>query len=291
MKIYKEIKDVEDLKYYDVSSSNPIMLKLQKSERKRLYHYTTKDGAKGILTSNKLWITQSEFLDDTTEIKYISFVLGGVILYLKENKELYDIGVDGQFYVYEAIIETLIGLRETYIYGPPIKGGNLYILSLTENKNNKYLIENYCRKDGVIFEFENNINNVFKKDKNMFTIFSAKVEYDYRRQMTLILEDINEFYSELLSNLIKEKKVDFMELKETIKSVIYAKIINYSFFFKNSKFSKEEEYRMLFIMPEEYKSILENRRIKYNKEIPYIEIEFNIESLLNKNIISEFLKI
>lgn len=279
----KEIKDVTKLKYYDISSKNPIMLKLETSKRKRLYHYTTKTGAKGILESNTLWVTHSNFLDDVTEIKYISFVLEGVIRYLYENKELYDLGVNGQFYIYEAIIKTLEALRETYKYGAPITGGNIFILSLTENRNNEFLYKNYCGNDGAVLEFSNEINNMFKDNKYVSCVFSAKVEYDYERQMTLLIEDINEFYSELLNNLIKEKIVNYTELIETVKSVIYIKIINYSFFFKHFSFINEEEYRVIFLA-EEDNNLMKYRK-KLNRKIPYIEVNFNNDNLLQTQFI------
>ena len=66
---------------------------------------------------------------------------------------------------------------------------------------------------------------MFKANKYILPIFSAKVEYAYEKQMTLLLEDINEFYSELLNNLINEKTVDYMEIIETVKSIITIKII------------------------------------------------------------------
>ncbi|SMC19895.1 hypothetical protein SAMN02745134_00957 [Clostridium acidisoli DSM 12555] len=104
----EQIKDLDDLKYYEVTKDNPVMIKLEKSERKKLYHYTSKIAAKGIKDSQSFWVTHSSFLDDPTEIKYISHVLDGVIMYLEQNKEAYDSGVDGQFYVYEAIIKILL---------------------------------------------------------------------------------------------------------------------------------------------------------------------------------------
>ncbi|NEZ46515.1 hypothetical protein FDF74_04705 [Clostridium niameyense] len=273
------------VKYYEVTQKNPIIMKLETSKRKKLYHYTNKIGAKGILESNSLWVTHSNFLDDTTEIKYISIVLDGVIMYLNQNKELYDMGITGQVYIYEAIIKTLEALRETYKKGVPINGGDLYLLSLTENKNNKYLFENYCRQGGAVLEFRNNIDDMFKQNKYIFTTFSAKVVYDYAEQMTLILKDINEFYLELLSNLIKEKTVDYMEMIETVKSIITIKIINYSFFFKRIKFSKEEEYRVVFLVAEDYNNEFVKYRTKSAIEIPYIEAKFKKKSLIKAKFI------
>lgn len=273
------MRDIMNLKYYEVTKKNPVIMKLEKSKRKKLYHYTNGIGANGILKSNSLWVTHSNFLDDTTEIKYISVVLEGVILYLNQNKELYDMGITGQWYIYEAIIKTLEALKETYKDGAPIVGADIFLLQLTENKNNKYLLENYCRQDGAVLEFRNNIDEMFKANKYILPIFSAKVEYAYEKQMTLLLEDINEFYSELLNNLINEKTVDYMEIIETVKSIITIKIMNYSFFFKHFKFSKEEEYRVVFLVSEDYNDGFIKYRIKSDREIPYIEVNFKKKSL------------
>ena len=275
----EKMRDIMNLKYYEVTKKNPVIMKLEKSKRKKLYHYTNGIGANGILKSNSLWVTHSNFLDDTTEIKYISVVLEGVILYLNQNKELYDMGITGQWYIYEAIIKTLEALKETYKDGAPIVGADIFLLSLTENKNNKYLLENYCRQDGAVLEFRNNIDEMFKANKYILPIFSAKVEYAYEKQMTLLLEDINEFYSELLNNLINEKTVDYMEIIETVKSIITTKIINYSFFFKHFKFSKEEECRVVFLVSEDYNDGFIKYRIKSDREIPYIEVNFKKKSL------------
>ncbi len=280
-----ELRDATCLEYYEVTEKNPINMKLEISRREKLYHYTTEKGAKGILENNSLWITHCNFLDDITEIKYISFVLEGVILYLRDNKELYDMGINGQFYIYEAIIKTLEALKEIFKIGTPIRGGNLFILSLSENKNNEYLIENYCGQNGAIFEFKNNIEDMFKENKYIYPTLSAKVEYDFEKQMTILLEDINEFYSEILNNLISKKIVDYMEMVETIKSIIYIKIINYSFFFKHSHFYKEEEYRVVFLVEEDSNRKKIKYRTKSNKKIPYIEVNFKNESLYNVRFI------
>lgn len=275
----EKIRDIRTLKYYEVIQKNPVIMKLEKSKRKKLYHYTNGIGANGILKSNTLWVTHSNFLDDTTEIKYISVVLDGVIMYLNQNKELYNMRITGQWYIYEAIIKTLEALKETYKDGAPIIGGEIFLLSLTENKNNEYLLKNYCGQDGYVLEFRNNIHDIFKGNKHIFPIFSAKVEYDYGKQMKLLLEDINKFYSELLNNLINEKTVDYIEIIETIKSIITIKIINYSFFFKHFKFSKEEEYRVVFLVSEDYNDVFIKYRIKSDREIPYIEVNFKKKSL------------
>ena len=278
-----ELKDVTKLKYYEISSNNPIEAKLGISKGKRLYHYTDKDAAQGILESNALWVTHSSFLDDITEIRYISLVLEGVIRYLYENKELYDTGVKGQFYVYEAIIKTLEALKKTYKHGAPITGGNIFILSLTEDGDNEFLYKNYSKANGAVLEFKNDVNSMFIDNKYLYAIQPTKVEYDLGNQMTLLLEDINEFYAEVLNNLIREKTVNYMELVEMIKSVIYIKVINYSFFFKHFNFAKEKECRVIFLVDEAFGEVRYRKRT--DRHIPYIVVDLGKNILLGSRFI------
>ena len=70
-----------------------------------------------------------------------------------------------------------------------------------------------------------------------------------------------------------------LEIIETIKSIITIKIINYSFFFKHFKFSKEEEYRVVFLVSEDYNDVFIKYRIKSDREIPHIEVNFKKKSL------------
>lgn len=279
----REMRNIEDLKYYEVTSDNPIIIKLESFEEKNVYHYTTNIGVKSILKNNCLWVTRSDYLDDKSEIKYISKVLTGVVAYLKTNKELYDVGIKGQYDILESIIKTLEALREIYKVTAPIMGGDIYLLSLTANKSNKFLLENYAGENGAILEFANGIDTMFEEDRvsdYKISTFCAKVVYDYAKQMTLILEDINEFYRELITNLINIKgSIDFFEVVETIKSVIYLKIINYSLFFKDEKFSKEEECRIAFLVENDNSEGFIKHRAKGNKMVPYIEVKFRKESL------------
>ncbi|HHX59374.1 MAG TPA: hypothetical protein GX707_01350 [Epulopiscium sp.] len=254
-------------------------------KEKKVYHYTSEFGAKGILESNSLWITHSSFLDDTAEVKYISKVLKGVLIYLFKHKEHYGMGVGRGFYVYEFIINTLQALKETYKQGAPITGGNLFLLSLTENKANQYLSDNYCREKGAILEFTNNLNDMFKNEDYTFPVFSARVKYEYSEQMTILLEDINEFYAEIGNNLCAYETIDWKEVAETVKLIINLKILHYSFFFKDYKFHKEEEYRVMFLVEEDSESMPVKYRIKSGRQIPYIELKFNKESLIQAKFV------
>jgi len=278
--IGEKLKEIDNLRYYDVSDKNPLMVKLRISDKRKLYHYTSLESGKNILKSSSFWVTRCDGLDDKTEIKYISHVLNGVIMYFEQNKDLYCIRAKEKYTIIEIIIRTLKALSDMYKKGAPIIGANLYLLSLSENKNNKYLKENYCRNNGIILEFKNDIQELFGSDDKIHVKLTAKVEYSYRKQMELIIEDINEFFSEFLANLINEREVNFVDIFETIRTVIYTKVINYSFFFKNEYFSEEEEYRVAFIVKDNNSMI--KYRMKSGRPISYI-----VANIKNKNMISK----
>lgn len=272
----KEVVDLDNIKYYEVTTKNPILMKLHESKMDKLYHYTTYNGAKNIFKNNSLWITQSNFLDDASEIKYISNVVEGVITYLKDNKKLYHVGFEWQDYIYDDIIKVLEAVSNIYRTESPIIDGNIFLLSLTENKSNRFLIENYAGKDGNIIEFKNDIDTLFEDDfinKYKIGLYFAKVEYDYGEQLTIIIEDINEFYLELIHNIMEEKRVDRIDVIETIKAVIGIKMLNYSLFFKHMKFDKEQEYRIAFVLEEKYSDDLIKYRMKSGIKVPYIEVK------------------
>lgn len=288
----KELKSLEDLKYYEVIKDNPVIIKLEPFTRKKFYHYTTKKSAKSILSNNCFWITRSDYLDDKKEIKYMYELLGGVIGYLKKSRGSYDIGIEGQYIIFEAIIKTLEALRKIYRVSTPIIDAHIYLLSLTENKNNKYLLDNYAGEHGVVLEFVNETTtndlidnqNIFKKnifDKNMAPMLCGKVVYDPKKQLTILIEDINEFCREIIINCINIDGVIKLneEIVETIKTVLYLKIIHYSLFFKHKKFEKEEECRIAFIVGDNCSNEIIKHRQRGNETIPYIEAEFRKESL------------
>jgi len=285
--VSKELKDLRNLKYYEVTKDNPVIIKLEPFTRKKLYHYTNKKSAKSILSNNCFWVTRSDYLDDKKEIKYMYELLGGVIGYLEKSRDSYDIGIEGQYVIFEAIIKALEGIRETYRDSTPIIDAHIYLLSLTENKNSKYLLENYAGEHGVVFEFVNETNtndlinnqNIF--DKNRVPILCGKVVYDPKKQLIILIEDINEFYNEIIDNCITiDGCVNLNEeIVDTIKTALHLKMINYSLFFKHKKFEKEEECRVAFIVGDNCSNEIIKHRQRENKTIPYIEAEFRKESL------------
>lgn len=144
------------------------------------------------------------------------------------------------------------------------------------------MIENYSKRDGKIIDINKKaLENIYINKKNDCIILEGRVLYDCVDQLKIIIKDISDFYSEIVNTIELEKdyKFDKKELRETIKTVIYLKVINYAIFFKRNEFKKEEEYRIAILVNENI--LEENIKFRENRngsnlKIPYIEV--NIDS-------------
>lgn len=282
------LKDIRNLYYYEVTTKNPIIMKLEKSNRERLFHYTTEIAANNIYSSGEMWVTQWNYLDDEEELRYISQILRGAINYLVKEQDKY-IGNDLEKEIFLNIISVLKEIVNLYDKGnTPVIDGTFFLLSLTEKKNNKYLIENYSKRDGKIIEINKKaLNSLYIKEKNDCITLEGKVIYDIYEQLKIMIEDINNIYIEIINNItLNNYKVDGKELRETIKAILYIKALNYSIFFKGNKFSKEEEYRIAILINDNI--LKDNIKYRYSTKIssiktPYIKVKIDSQYLKLKS--------
>lgn len=130
----RNLKDIRDLYYYEVTRKNPIIIKLDKSKKERLFHYTSEFAAENIYNNGCMWITQWNYLDDKDELKYISKVLKGSIKYLIDNKTKYIRNILEEE-IFSEFISVIKSIAIMYEEGDiPIKDGTFFLLSLTEKK-------------------------------------------------------------------------------------------------------------------------------------------------------------
>jgi hypothetical protein len=287
----KKLKDITDLYYYEVTKENPIIIKLDISEKQRLFHYTSENAANNIYDNGCMWVTQWNYLDDNEELKYISKILRGAINYLiKKQDEYIENNLEQEIFLdIILIIKSIINMYEEG--NIPISDGTFFLLSLTEKKNNKYLIENYSKRNGKIIEInKKGLDGLYLNEKDDCLIIEGKVIYDIEEQLKIIIEDINNIYNEINNSIIlNNHKFDRIELRETIKSILYLKAINYSIFFKRNKFNEEEEYRIAILVDNNI--LKENIKYRYNEnrinlKIPYIEVKIDRQYLKLKSVVN-----
>lgn len=280
------MRDLNNMVFRKVTKENPIGINIKYSKSKSLYHYTRLESLPGIVGENTLWITHSNFLNDKSEINHISRIIDGVIMYLIENKKEYNDEYLG-YTVYDIIITILKAIGEVYKNGMLIDDSDVFILSLTENRNNLNLFTNYAGKDGIAIGFKNNIDGMFlseSMEKYGVIIFNGRVIYDIKEQITILLEDINSLYFEMIVEIL-EKEINnidekiYKDIFKDIEAILYVKILNYAFFFKNYHFKNEEEYRVVFLVNKEYTNELVKYRVREGTIIPYIELKYKKENV------------
>lgn len=257
----------------------------------RLFHYTNIDGIMGIIGSNQLWMTHSDFLNDSSEIVYLKELEGEVLqkfeLLMKEEIE------EKGLRIYNEIVSEFKGSFNTR-YKDEVNTNQVFVLSLSENKDSLVLWGNYAKGDGfnIGFETKELLDKIIDEEEKFRLVYDS-VKYDRNEQIDILVEMLNKTYKK-----IEEiSEVDF-EFKQELSMYFRSVLLTYSIFFKHVSFKPEEEFRVAAVTIGEFKPTLTFRSSNGNI-IPYIAPEFeklpvksiNIGPKNNSDIAEKGLKI
>ncbi|MFL0167523.1 DUF2971 domain-containing protein [Candidatus Clostridium helianthi] len=281
-----------EFNYINFSKENPAIININNSATEHLYHYTRMESFFEILRNKKLWISQADFLNDSSEIDYIQNVMLFVADELNNNKERYRSEMDYEGRALEMFIKCLTITSKAILDKKRITDMEVFILSLTENKDSLNLFTNYSNSDGIAIGFQNNLEEMFDKnflDKNKIMLFHGKVIYDSEQQKEILKRHILEVYNELMKNLNKlnvrvvDEKMQ-LEMLNEITLILGLYFINYSIFFKSPYFKAEEEYRVAFGIDRSKLGKMIKFRMRQGLIVPYIELKYN-EKFINSLVI------
>lgn len=274
--------EINTFKYFDVTAQNPIILKINQKANNIIYHYTNIKSFCEIIKNEEIWVTDSNFLNDSLEIKYIRKIMLQVANCLEENKGIYSNKSDSNGELLDMFIKVLLFTSES-MYERSITAAKTFIFSLSENDDSLDLFRCYSNGEGIAIGFKNIMQEVFKYNfirKNKILIFDGNVIYDEVEQNEILKSNVLEFYNELVNTLISKNikvindKVH-IEILNEVKSIISILCFNYSIFFKDKSFKSEQEYRIAFLMDSEVYNKFVKFRVKGDIIIPYIEMKFN----------------
>jgi len=274
---------MNNFKYISFSQENPAIININNSENEQLFHYTRMESFFEIFKNKKWWISQADFLNDSSEIEYIQKVMLVVADELNNGKEIYSNEIDNEGRALDMFIKCLTITSKAILEKKGITDMEVFILSLTENKDSLNLFTNYSNSDGIAIGFENNLREMFDKnflDKNKIMLFHGKVVYDSEQQKEILKQHMLEIYNELIKNLNKMniKVVDEkmqLEMLSEITSILGLYFVNYSIFFKSPYFKAEEEYRVAFGLDRSRHSKMIKFRMRQGLIVPYIELKYN----------------
>jgi hypothetical protein len=268
---------------FDINPVNNIKLNIEQTDKEHLFHYTSTNALLSILKNKQLWVTRSDFLNDSQEIKYMSNVLEQVIKELESKHSEYSNRMDGKGSFLSILIEQL-GKVANGISNDIEDVAQIYILSLSENKDSLTLFSNYSNFEGYNIGFKTDeLINLFesrntKKNNSIQLLCRGKVNYNVENQVEIILNEILDVYNTLFQKLVSKgyRTIDEIIFKDIMQQTIYRILVSikmYALIFKHPAFCHEEEYRMVFFVD----SVHQQKNVKYRANnsiiIPYVELQ------------------
>jgi hypothetical protein len=262
----------KDSDFYKHAQLNNIIARFfaDPKEYDKLYHYTNREGLKGILQSHTFYIGSQYFMNDPRENIYVS-ELAEKILKKEESAS------------FQEINDFKNDFRRVKF--------DLYIWSFTANDHSQALL-NY---GDFALEFENQelqkkLSNYFNPNINDFSkfnhgncyIFPLKVEYDRKIQEEYIGSVIHTWLG-----AYRNLEIDPNDMDEII-NVCYCALNLFAMCFKDPNLRQEEEIRFVILKQDEDNKLHPDQYIGDNHK-PVLLFEFQSD-LLKKIIYSKKIK-
>jgi hypothetical protein len=221
---------------------------------KYLYHYTSQKGLLGILQTNKLWMTNILYLNDSSEFKHTLDLVKSELenrinqLSKKDIPAIFkweNVNTDvRKFQVYN-------DLQSQFDFTFPDEGSHIYVFSLSGEEDDLSQWRGYCPKgDGFCIGFETEKISSIIKIKTEYSLI--KCVYDKGKKEEIVkslfdkleklFESSNE--NELLFNGIKPLLGNSGH-RELIEFIYFIRIMEISPSLKDDSFINEKEYRIV----------------------------------------------
>ena len=234
---------------------------------KRIFHYSDISSFVGMLENNELWVSNSNFLNDPSEVSYANTIF---------KSELNNFSGEDEKY-FERLEKWIFGVSECH---------DKFILSLSVNNNSLNLWERYANGKGCCLHFD--FDRLIEQLKG-FRMPETPKQYDGYFVILYSYEKQKKIMNELLNKYLKFQKnnpysspIDTEDTANTASEI-------YSFLhhLKHEAYKDEEEVRCVFSLPnrngctiEEYWKNNINFRTRENKIIPYIKLGIDFKKIL-----------
>ncbi len=177
-------------------------------DKEIIYHYTSAEGLRGIVESNEIWLTNTAFVNDTTECKALQKEEG-----LLSRDEFTNEYVEEQWEIFKKF---------------PDKDNNTYIVSFCSSRA-KDSLEQWRAYGNFCIGFE--VEELAKSDFNLYKCIYSRSEI---KKWILEKEKVNEW---------KGNCLDAQAKRMAAFSLFYAASKKY----KNKSYQAEEEIRLIAI--------------------------------------------
>jgi len=206
---------------------------------KYLYHYTSQKGLLGILQTNKLWMTNILYLNDSSEFTHTLDLVKSEL----ENRKVTlpkrrlrgllndeEIDLDENKYRLYDVIEEFFNVI------PNETGRDSYVFSLSKEEDNLNQWRGYCHNEiGFCIGFDHEKLLSIIKNKKEYEISKCIYGKDEKKELIKLLFD------ELESLLFKLNK----DMKTEVLVKYFSEVIHISSYIKHESFKDENEYRII----------------------------------------------
>lgn len=255
----------------------------------KLYHYTSINALESILRNNCLWITNSNFLNDKTELIYSIDLFKELF-----DSKKYDFINAKDMERYVIIINDILS--------------NCYIFSSSTNNDSLALWGNYSKYDGYNIEFD--LDTFFKRqiESKIFLVCNDKdaklipiggkssddiedSSYILSGEVIYNIDQQKEIISDVFSciNSLYQILKTYPHITEQDESTIHSRVLraiavlsDYMQLFKNPCFASEQEKRIIFQIGKNLDVI--KYRTSYGSFIPYIIVKFEDLPITGVNV-------
>lgn len=259
----KKIDDVHFKHLNNIQQSNPTDV---------VYHYCSPTGLIGILTSQTLWLSDSDYLNDASESYYFYNIF--------QKALQFDLGAPTNRRASHFIFESFF---LSYLHKEEYEQKRMnarrerefrHVLSLSTDKDNVSLWNYYTKTPGNIgytigFQTSELINSIYTEDD----IVHGKVIYDKAKQQSLLAELLLDYWQEY-------KQLKYTYQRKYLYEKLEHNLVIYSVFMKDPCFSSENEYRVALISVD-LVNMRQNRKFRElnGSFVPYIAQPIDIKSI------------
>ncbi|AZI47257.1 DUF2971 domain-containing protein [Bacillus velezensis] len=244
-----------------------------------LFHYTNIHGLKGIIESNKFWVSHAHFLNDKTEINYTLELSNKVFKEFCENLPEKIEVMSGALVLSKQ--EAIKDLTKYYdvITNAVFNDSNysIYALSFCTNSDSNLLWSNYSNNDGYLIKinFLKFRDCLREKTEHKEHIHAGLVIYDMELQKKLLTK-LFEFLLRVIKNILYQSVTLSVDQRSVdpadALTYVHYTLTQYSIFFKDQCFSQEEELRIAITLSSNFDNY--KCRVSNGAFIPYIEVDF-----------------
>lgn len=235
---------------------------LERKPKQTLYHYTSTDGLKGILSNKSFWMTDVRYMNDAKELSYAEDIIANEI-----DKEI-------KYSESQRTKHLLNYIKERF--NPFGEEFRVYATCFCEADNKAGLWQRYG-KYALALNTKNEIR-VERKFSEPFDRWNKatfrKVVYDRQEQIKIVSNIIRDTIDAFKYN-IDYDEVDEDKLLENTANLFSNLVSECLVSFKSPVFEEEEEWRMIYLGYRDDTHI--NKEIKTrssgNYLIPYISME------------------